>query len=62
MTARRRDEKEAEEIERLAGESEISLAEDSTRRDLKEKRKNIKQVLYDGSNKLKHLIPKGKHL
>ena len=62
MTARRRDEQEAEEIERLAGEAEISLKEDSSRRDLKEKRKIIKKVLYDGSNKLKHLIPKGKHL
>lgn len=62
MAARRRDEQEEKEIARLAGEAEVSLAEDSSRRDLKEKRKIIKQVLYDGSNKLKHLIPKGKHL
>jgi hypothetical protein len=53
---------EAEIIEKLAGEAEILLAEDDTKKDLKEKRGIIKQSLYDGSNKLKHIIPKGKHL
>ncbi len=53
---------EAEIIEKLAGEAEILLEEDDTKKDLKEKRGIIKQTLYDGSNKLKHIIPKGKHL
>ena len=55
-------EKEAEEIEKLAGEAEILLDEADVKKDLKEKRGIIKQTLYDGSNKLKHIIPKGKHL
>ena len=55
-------EKEAEEIEKLAGEAEILLDEADAKKDLKEKRGIIKQTLYDGSNKLKHIIPKGKHL
>jgi len=55
-------EKEAEKIEILAGEAEILLEEDDSKKDLKEKRGIIKQTLYGGSNKLKHLIPKGKHL
>ena len=55
-------EKEAEEIEKLAGEAEILLDEADAKKDLKEKRGFIKQTLYDGSNKLKHIIPKGKHL
>jgi len=55
-------ENEAEIIDELAGEAEISLAEDNLKKDLKEKRKVMKQTFYDGSNKLKHVIPKGKHL
>jgi ABC-type uncharacterized transport system ATPase subunit len=55
-------EKEAEKIEELAGKAEILLEEDDSRKDLKEKRGIIKQTLYDGSKKLKHIIPKGKHL
>jgi len=66
MTAQRtaliKVEEEVEEIEKLAGEAEISLAEDNAKQDLKERRKVIKQTLYDGSHKLKHIIPKGKHL
>jgi hypothetical protein len=54
--------KEAEEIEKLAGEAEFMLDEADAKKDLKEKRGIIKQTLYDGSNKLKHIIPKGKHL
>ena len=53
---------EAEMIEKLAREAEILIEEDDSKKDLKEKRKIIKQTLYDGSNKLKHIIPKGKHL
>ncbi|HXE95672.1 MAG TPA: hypothetical protein VN642_04670 [Dongiaceae bacterium] len=56
------DPKEAEIIEKLAGEAEILLEEDDSKKDLKEKRGLIKQTLYDGSNKLKHILPKGKHL
>lgn len=53
---------EAEIIEKLAEEAEILVDEDDTKKDLKEKRGFLKQTLYDGSNKLKHIIPKGKHL
>jgi len=60
--AARTNEKEAEKIEKLAGEAEILIEEGDSKKDLKEKRGIIKQTLYGGSNKLKHLIPKGKHL
>lgn len=56
------DEKEAEKIEELAREAEILLGEEDSKKDLKEKRGVIKQTLYDGSNKLKHIVPKGKHI
>lgn len=56
------DEKETRKIEKLAGEAEIMIEEDDAKKDLKEKRGIIKQTLYDGSKKLKHIIPKGKHL
>lgn len=56
------DEKEAKRIEELAGEAEILIEGDDAKKDLKEKRGIIKQTLYDGSKKLKHIIPKGKHL
>lgn len=55
-------EKEATMIEELAEEAEILIVEDDERKDLKERRGIIKQTLYDGSHKLKHIIPKGKHL
>lgn len=61
MTAQT-DEKEAKKIEELAGEAEILVEEDDSKKDLKEKRGIIKQTLYDGSKKLKHIIPKGKRL
>ncbi|HEY5522721.1 MAG TPA: hypothetical protein VIK21_05975 [Desulfuromonadaceae bacterium] len=61
MTAQT-DEKEAKKIEELVGEAEILLEEDDSKKDLKEKRGIIKQTLYDGSKKLKHIVPKGKHL
>ncbi len=61
MTAQT-DEKEAEKIEELTGESEIVLEEEDSKKDLKEKRGIIKQTLYEGSKKLKHIVPKGKHL
>lgn len=56
------DEKDTGIIEELAEKAEILLDEDDSRKDLKEKRGIIKQTLYDGSKKLKHIIPKGKHL
>jgi len=56
------DEKEAERIEQLADEAEVLLDEDDARKDLKEKRGIMKQTLYDGSKKMKHLVPKGKHV
>lgn len=55
------EEKEALKIEELVGEAEIVLEQVDTRKDLKEKRKILKQTLYEGSEKLKHVIPKGKH-
>jgi len=54
---------ETEEIiEQLSSGAELLLEEVETRKDLKEKRGTIKQILYHGSHKLKHMIPKGKHL
>jgi len=57
-----RTEKEALKIEELAGEAEMVIDEDDARKDRKERRGIIKQILYDGSHKLKHILPKGKHL
>ena len=54
--------KEANIIEELAEEAESVLEIVGARKDLKEKRKVLKQTLYDGSGKLKHVLPKGKHL
>lgn len=56
------DDKEMKNIEKLVEEAEIMLEGDDSKKDLKEKRGVIKQTLYDGSKKLKHIIPKGKHL
>jgi len=56
------EEKETEKIEKLADEAELMLREDDSRKDLKEARGIIKQTLYDGSKKLKHTVPKGKHI
>jgi hypothetical protein len=55
-------ENEMEAIEKLADEAEMVIEEDYVKKDQKEKRGLIKQTLYDGSKKLKHTIPKGKHL
>ena len=56
------DEKEAKRIDEQVVKAEIMLEKDDSKKDLKEKRGFIKQTLYDGSKKLKHVIPKGKHL
>jgi Trp operon repressor len=55
-------ENENERIEQLALNAEMVLAEDESRRELKERRGVLKQTLYDGSKKLKHMVPKGKHV
>lgn len=56
------DEKEAERIEELAREAEILLEVDDSKKDLKESRGVIKQTMYAGPKKLKHTVPKGKHV
>lgn len=61
MTAYRA-EQEDEIIEELTREAEIQLEVDDAKKDLKEKRGIMKNTLYDGSHKLKHTMPKGKHL
>lgn len=52
----------ADRSEELSRAAEIRLEQDDTRKDLKEKRGVMKQSLYDGSKKLKHVLPKGKHI
>jgi len=54
--------KEQEMLEKLADEVEVVVEDNYGKRDLKEKRGMTKNSLYDGSKKLKHSIPKGKHL
>lgn len=61
MTAQS-DEGEAKRIDELARETDILLEQEDSRKDLKEKRGIIKQTLYDGSKKLKHIVPKGKRI
>ncbi|MGB9081027.1 MAG: hypothetical protein WCD00_06970 [Desulfuromonadaceae bacterium] len=56
------DDKEAVRIEELTREAEILLEEEDSKKDLKEKRGVIKQTCYAGPKKLKHIIPKGKHI
>jgi hypothetical protein len=51
---------EEEMIEQLTDESELTLKTDYGKKDLKERRAQAKQMLYDGSKKLKHQVPKGK--
>lgn len=53
---------EARIIEELSEKAESVLEKVDSKKDLKEKRKVLKQTLYDGSGKLKHVVPKGKHL
>lgn len=55
-------EKEFAALEQLAEEKELVLEGDCTRRDLKERRGLAKTMLYDGSKKLKHSVPKGKKI
>jgi hypothetical protein len=53
------DEKEVKMIEELTMGAEMLIEEDDERKDLKEKRGIIKQTLFDGPHKMKHMIPKG---
>jgi hypothetical protein len=56
------EEQEAKKIEELTAEAESMTEEVGNRKDLKEKRGITKQTLYDGSKKLKHIVPKGKRI
>lgn len=49
-------------IDQLAQQVEITLEIDYEKKDLKAQRELIKQNLYDGSKKLKHIVPKGKRI
>ena len=51
------DEKEVKTIEELTLDAEMVLEKDDVRKDLKEKRGFIKQTLFAGSHKLRHVIP-----
>ena len=51
--------KELAQVEELAERAELELESDCEKKDLKEKRKLVKDMLYDGSKKLKHRVPKG---
>ena len=51
------DEKEVKMIEELTINSEMLIEKDDERKDLKEKRGIIKQTLFAGSHKLRHVIP-----
>lgn len=52
---------EEQVIEQLSEETELTLKSSYDKKDLKERRSLLKNVLYDGSKKLKHSVPKGKH-
>ena len=51
--------KEEAIIEQLAEEAQLIIEPDYEKRDQKEKRAVVKNMLYDGSKKLKHRVPKG---
>ncbi len=54
--------REEEVIEKIADEAETVIGTDYAKKDLKEKRSQTKQTLYNGSKKLKHSVPKGKRV
>ena len=56
------DVREVKIIEELALDAEFMMEKDDARKDLKEKRGIIKETFYRGPHKMKHMIPKGKHL
>lgn len=51
------DKREVKMIEELAVDAEMLIEMDDVRKDLKEKRGIIKQTLFAGSHKLRHLTP-----
>jgi hypothetical protein len=53
---------ELQTMEKKTELTELHLVTDYQRKDLKEKRAFDKGILYDGSKKLKHIIPKGKRV
>ena len=55
-------EREEVKIDQLAQQVEINLEIDYEKKDLKAQRELIKQNLYDGSKKTKHIVPKGKRI
>jgi len=56
------DEIEEKKLEELVRVAEVLVEVDDTKKDLKEKRGIIKENLYSGPKKLKHVVPKGKRL
>ena len=54
--------KESAQVEELAETVEPVLASDYEKKDLKEMRRVMKEMLYDGSKKLKHSVPKGRRI
>lgn len=55
-------EREEKRVETLAEDAELVIDTVYGKKDLKEKRSAAKNTLYNGSNKLKHSVPKGKHV
>lgn len=51
------DEKEVKMIEELTADAELLIEKDDVRKDLKEKRGFIKQTLFAGSHKMRHVTP-----
>jgi len=51
------DEKEIKMIEELTVDAEMLIEKDDERKDRKEKRGIIKQTLFAGSHKLRHVTP-----
>lgn len=56
------DEKDAIRTEEQSLAAEMMIEKEDSRKDLKEKRGVTKQTFYDGSKKLKHIVPKGKRI
>jgi len=54
--------KESAQVEELAEVVQPGLDSDYEKKDLKEMRRVMKEMLYDGSKKLKHSVPKGRRI
>lgn len=55
-------ENEENVIEKLSDEAEVELDSVLSKKDKKEHRGILKNKLYNGSDKLKHRVPKGKQV